>query len=85
MIIEPSLAIISHIAKDSFDFKNRLDKHCHNGITVILIVILNHYILTLDMIFFIQQLNIGLKKCKMIYHYCDVLINNLSINICPLF
>ena len=26
--MEPSLAMISHIAKDYFDFKNRLDKHC---------------------------------------------------------
>ena len=28
IIMEPSLAMISHIAKDSFDFKNRLDQHC---------------------------------------------------------
>ena len=34
IIMEPSLAMISHIAKDSFDFKNRLDKHCPNGITL---------------------------------------------------
>ena len=26
--LEPSLAMTSHIAKDSFDFKNRLDKDC---------------------------------------------------------
>ena len=26
--------MISHIAKDSFDFKNRLDKHCPNGTTL---------------------------------------------------
>ena len=32
--MEPSLAMISHIAKDSFDFKNRLDKHCPNGTTL---------------------------------------------------
>ena len=29
--MEPSLAMISHIAKDSFDFKIRLDKHCPIG------------------------------------------------------
>ena len=28
IIMELSLAMISHIAKDSFDFKNRLDKYC---------------------------------------------------------
>ena len=27
-------------------------------------VILNHYILTFELIFFIQQLNTGLKNCK---------------------
>ena len=32
--MEPSLAMISHIAKDSFDFKNRLDKHCPTGTTL---------------------------------------------------
>ena len=31
IIMEPSLAMISHIAKDSFDFKIRLDKHCPIG------------------------------------------------------
>ena len=31
IIMEPSLAMISPIAKDSFDFKNRLDKHCPTG------------------------------------------------------
>ena len=31
IIMEPSLAIISYIAKDSFDFKNRLDKQCPSG------------------------------------------------------
>ena len=35
------------------------------------------------MIFFIQQLNTGLRKCKMIYRYCDVSINNLSLKACP--
>ena len=34
IIIEPSLAMISHRAKDSFDFKNRLDKHCSTGTTL---------------------------------------------------
>ena len=29
--MEQSVAMISHIAKDFFDFKNRLDKHCPNG------------------------------------------------------
>ena len=32
--MEPSSAMISHIAKDSFEFKNRLDKHCPNGTTL---------------------------------------------------
>ena len=30
IVMEPSLVMILHIAKDSFDFKNRLDKHCSN-------------------------------------------------------
>ena len=34
IIVEPSLAMISHIVKDSFDFKNRLDKHCPTGTTL---------------------------------------------------
>ena len=34
IIMEPSLAMISHIAKDSFDFKNGLDKHCPTGTTL---------------------------------------------------
>ena len=65
--------MISHIAKYSFDFKNRLDKYCPNGITLTVLGILNHYILTFDMIFFIQQLKTALKNCKMIYRYNDVL------------
>ena len=34
IIMEPSLAKIFHIVKDSFDFKNRLDKHCPTGTTL---------------------------------------------------
>ena len=34
IIMEPSLAMISHIVQDSFDFKNRLDKDCPNGSTL---------------------------------------------------
>ena len=34
IIMEPSLAMISHIAKDFFDFKIRLDKHCPTGTTL---------------------------------------------------
>ena len=60
--MEPSLAMISHIAKDYFDFKNRLDKHCSNGTTLSTCYIKLIYILTSDMIFFIQQLNTGLKN-----------------------
>ena len=81
--MEPSLAMISHIAKDSFDFKNRLDKHCSNGTT--LSTCDNHFILTFNMIFFIQQLNTELKNSKIIYHYCNVSINNISLKACPLF
>ena len=33
IIMESSLEMISHIAKHSFDFKNRLDKHWPNGTT----------------------------------------------------
>ena len=33
--MEPSLAIISHIGKGSFDLKKRLDKDCSNGTTII--------------------------------------------------
>ena len=31
IIMEPSLAMISHTAKNYFNFKNRLDKHCPTG------------------------------------------------------
>ena len=34
IIMEPSLVMISHIAKDFFDFKNRLDKHCRTVTTL---------------------------------------------------
>ena len=34
VIMEPSLEMISQIVKDSFNFKNRLDKHCPNGTTL---------------------------------------------------
>ena len=84
IIMEPSLAMISHIAKDSFDFKNRLDKHCPTGTTRSACDI-KYYIPTFGMSFFIQQLNTGLNNCKMIYHYCHVSINNLSLKPCPLF
>ena len=51
----------------------------------LVLLILNHYILTFDMIFFIQHLSTGLQNCKTIYHYCDVSINNLSLKPCPSF
>ena len=34
IIMQPSLAMISHIAKDFFNFKIRLDKHCPTGTTL---------------------------------------------------
>ena len=34
ILMESSLAMISHITKDFFDFKNRLDKRCPNGTTL---------------------------------------------------
>ena len=34
IIMKPSLAMISHIVQDSFDFQNRLDKDCPNGSTL---------------------------------------------------
>ena len=80
--MEPSLAMISHIAKDSFDFKNRSDNHCPTGTTLSTCDIksLCTYIRS-----FLQQVNTGLKNCKMIYRYCDVSVNNLSLKACPLF
>ena len=33
-MMEPSLAMISHIVKGSFDFKNRLEKRCPTGIAL---------------------------------------------------
>ena len=51
----------------------------------LVLLIINHYILTFDMIFFMQQLNPGLENCKMIYHFYDVLINKLSLKACRLF
>ena len=32
--MQPSLAMISYTAKDSFDFNNRLDKQCPTGTTL---------------------------------------------------
>ena len=49
---------------------------------ILVLVILNHYILRFGMIFFIQQLNTGLKNYKIIYRYCDVLINDLYLKAC---
>ena len=34
IIVESSLAMISHLTKDSFAIKNRLDKHCPTGTTL---------------------------------------------------
>ena len=51
----------------------------------VVLLIKNHYILTFDMIFFMQQLNPGLENCKMIYHFCDVLINKLPLKASRLF
>ena len=68
------------LARDSFDFKNRLDKHCPTRITPgtcdikSLCTNIRHDI-------FILQFNTGLKYCKMIYRYCDVSINNLSFRL----
>ena len=78
IIMEPSSAMISHIAKDSFDFEIRLDN------TALLLphlvpVILNHYMLIFDMILFMQQLNTGLKICKMIYQIVKFVLEALSI------
>ena len=79
-IMEPCLEVISHIGIDCFDFKNRLDKHCPNGTTLSTCDIKSLYpLFNLHIVCFIQQLNAGLKNCKIIYRYCDVLINNLSL------
>ena len=51
----------------------------------VVLLIKNHYILIFDMIFFMQQLNPGLENCKMIYHFCDVLINKLPLKASRLF
>ena len=84
--IEPCLEVISHIVIDSFNFKNRLDKHCPNGTTLSTCDIKSLYTLfNLHIVCFIQQLNTGLKNCKIIYRYCDVLINNLSLRASWLF
>ena len=45
----------------------------------LVLLIINRDILTFDMIFFMQQLNPGLEKWKMIYHFCDVLINKITL------
>lgn len=59
IIMEPSLEIISHIAKDSSDFKKRPDKHSLNR-TVPSIRDTNDYALTFGAIFFIQLLDANL-------------------------
>ena len=69
--MKPSLAMISHIAKYSFDFKNRLDKYCANGITLSTWDTKSLY--TNVRHDFLQQLNPALKNCKMVYRYNDVL------------
>ena len=47
--MEPSLEMISRIAKDSFDLKNEINTALMEQHSIL--VILNHYILTFDMIF----------------------------------
>ena len=65
IIMTPSLAMISHIAKDSFDFKNRLDKHCPNGTTLINCDIKSLYT-NIQHDFFIKPLATRLKNWKMV-------------------
>ena len=77
IMMEPSLAMIWHIPKGSFDFRNRLDKHCPTGTTLSTCDIKSLHTNI--------QLNTGLKNCKMIYRYCDISVNNLSLRACPLF
>ena len=70
IIMEPSLAMISHIAKDYFDFKNRLDKHCPTGPTLracdikSLCTKIRHDL-------FYTEVEYWVENCKMIYRYCD--------------
>ena len=82
IILEPSLIMISHRAKDS------MSKIDHINIVLmepkLVLVILNHMQI-FDMIFFIQDLNTGFKNCKIVYRYCDVLIDNLFFKAGPLF
>ena len=59
IIMEPSSEIISHIAKDSSDFKKRPDKHSLNR-TASSIRDTNDYALTFGAIFFIQLLDANL-------------------------
>ena len=81
--MEPSLAMISHIAKDSFDFKNRLDKHCPNGITLSTCDIKSLY--TNIRHFFYTAVEYWIEKLQNDLPPCDVSINNLSLIVWPLY
>ena len=61
--METLLAMISHIAKDSFDFKNRLDKYCPTGTRLSTCDIKSLYT-NIQHDLFIQQLNTGSKIAK---------------------
>ena len=66
--MEPSSAMISHIAKDSFEFKNRWDKHCPNGTTLSTCDIKSLYTnLQHDLFYTAVE--------YWIYRHCDVIIN----------
>ena len=70
--------MISHIAIDSFDLKKRLDKHCPNGTTLSTCDI-KSLDTNISYNLFYTTVEYGLKNCKIIYRYCDFLINNLSL------
>ena len=82
--MEPSLAMISHIAQDFFYFKNLLNKNCPNGTTLSTCDIKSLYTNNRHDRF-MHQLDTGLKNCKMVYRYYYVLINKLSLKARRLF
>ena len=82
IITEP--AMIWHIAKDCFHFKNRLDKHCPSGTTLSTRDIKSLYTSIWDDPFY-TEVEYWIGNCKMIYRYCHVSISNLSLKACPLF
>ena len=84
IIMEPSLAMISHIAKDSFHFKNGLNKHCRTGTTLSTSDIKSLYT-NIRHDFFNTAVEYWIEKLQNDLPLLRLFNNNLPLKACPLF